>query len=63
MTEPVRGLLDHLEQASHISAGMGCTFRAALEIVKAAEAHQAKPEQSTEWANVIWGTVFGGRRS
>ena len=57
-----RGLLDHIEQASHISAGLGCSFSKALEIVKAAQEHQAKPEPSTEWANVIWGTVFGGPR-
>jgi hypothetical protein len=52
MTTP--GLLDHLTQASHISAGLGCTFREALEIVKAAGEYEAKREAHNEWANVIY---------
>jgi hypothetical protein len=48
------GLLDHIEQASHISAGIGCSFREAQEIVKAAIEYQAKREAHNEWANVIY---------
>lgn len=52
------GLLDHLVEASHIAAGIGCTMEEAIEIVKAA--HEPPPEPVTV-ANVIYGVDFGRR--
>ena len=54
------GLLDHLTEASHISIGLGCTFRHALEIVKAAHEYEAKQNPADEWAKVIYGNVIYG---
>lgn len=53
------GLLDHLTEASHIAAGIGCTFGEALEIVKAAH---AEPEPIPPADNVIYGVDFTARR-
>lgn len=47
-------MLDHLVEASHISAGIGCTFREAMEIVKAAREYEAEREAHNAWANVIY---------
>jgi hypothetical protein len=55
------GLLSNLAEASHISAGIGCTFREALEIVKAAHEYEATKNQADAWANVIY-VDFAARR-
>lgn len=47
-------MFEHLDEASHISAGLGCTFREAMEIVKAAREYAAEKEAHNEWANVIY---------
>ena len=55
------GLLDHLVEASHISAGIGCTFAEALEIVKAAHEPIAtldEPTKPTTIGNVVFGVNF-----
>jgi hypothetical protein len=48
------GLLDYLTEAAHISAGLGCTFREASEIVKAAHEYEAKKDQADAWGHVIY---------
>ncbi|MCC8954108.1 hypothetical protein H8B02_11740 [Bradyrhizobium sp. Pear77] len=57
-----RGLLDHIEQASHIVAGTGVGFDEALEIVKAAHREQEYRDADAEIENnVIYGVDFGRR--
>lgn len=47
-------MFGHLTEASHISVGIGCTFREAMEIVKAAHEYEAKQDPTDAWANVIY---------
>jgi hypothetical protein len=54
------GLLDHLTEASHIAAGIGCTFDEAMEIVKAANA-EPEPIPPATIGNVVYGVDFRRR--
>jgi hypothetical protein len=66
-----RGLLDHIEQASHIAAGMDIPFGEAMDMVRAAyEYASTRAEQEYRDAiaeiesirvegNVIYGAPFG----
>ncbi|WP_262048463.1 hypothetical protein [Bradyrhizobium sp. Bra78] len=58
------GLLDHLVEASHISAGIGCTLDEAMEIVRAAHAESTddQDEATPPTGNVIYGVDFAARR-
>jgi glucose uptake protein GlcU len=60
-----RGLLDHIEQASHIADGMNIPFSEAMGMVRAA--HELATEkaqqddQPTTTNNVVYGVDFGRR--
>lgn len=55
-----RGLLDNIEQASHIAAGMNIPFGEALDLVHAAQefAEADEPTPPTTIGNVVYGVDF-----
>lgn len=55
------GLLDHLVEASHIAAGIGCSMQEAMAIVKAAHEPPAEPDTLSTIGNVVYGVDFGRR--